>query len=134
MRYLMDTLRMLAYHAELDLARQLAPHLSKPETPYDVVRHTLFASGNAHRPGWRSPCERQVGAAAHSPGTDTPPARSPDTRIGHLSSPRNQCPNSPPPPLSQGFLPPPAARIRTSIVSPCPELRGWDSLDRRWRY
>ena len=45
MRYLMDTLRMLAYRAKLDLARQLAPHLSKPETAHEVVRHTLFDSG-----------------------------------------------------------------------------------------
>jgi len=44
MRYLMDTLRMLTYRAELDLARQLAPHLSKPETAHEIVRHTLFAS------------------------------------------------------------------------------------------
>ena len=44
MRCLMDTLRMLAYRAELELARQLAPHLSKPETAHEVVRHTLFAS------------------------------------------------------------------------------------------
>ncbi len=42
MRYLMDTLRMLAYHAELNLARELVPRLSKPETAHDVVRHTLF--------------------------------------------------------------------------------------------
>ncbi len=44
MRYLMDTLRMLAYRAELELARQLAPHLSKPKTAHEVVRRTLFAS------------------------------------------------------------------------------------------
>ena len=44
MRYLMDTLGMLAYRAELELASQLAPHLSKPETAYEVMRHTLFAS------------------------------------------------------------------------------------------
>ena len=35
---------MLAYRAELDLARPLAPHLSRPETAHEVVRHTLFAS------------------------------------------------------------------------------------------
>ena len=44
MRYLMDTLRMLAYRAELGLARQLAPHVSTPETAHEVVRHRLFAS------------------------------------------------------------------------------------------
>ena len=35
---------MLAYRAELDLARQLALHLSKPETPHETVRQTQFAS------------------------------------------------------------------------------------------
>ena len=44
MRYLMDTLRMLAYRAELELAKQLTPHLSKPETAQEAVRPTLFAS------------------------------------------------------------------------------------------
>ena len=44
MRYLMDPLRMLAYRAELELARQLAPHMSKLETAHEVVRHRLFAS------------------------------------------------------------------------------------------
>ena len=44
MRYLTDTLRMLAYRAKLDLANQLAPHRSKPETAHEVVRHTLLAS------------------------------------------------------------------------------------------
>ena len=39
----MDTLRLLAYRAELDLAGQLAPHLSKPDTAHGIVRHTLFA-------------------------------------------------------------------------------------------
>ncbi len=44
MRYLMDTLRMLAYRAELEPGKQLTPHLSKPETAQEAVRHTLFAS------------------------------------------------------------------------------------------
>ena len=44
MRCLMATPRMVAYRAELELARRLAPHLSKPETTYEVARHTLFAS------------------------------------------------------------------------------------------
>lgn len=36
--------RMLAYRAELDLARQLAPHEQEPETTHEVVDHNLFAS------------------------------------------------------------------------------------------
>ena len=44
MCYLVDTLPMLAYRAELELARQPASHLSKPETAHEVVRHALFAS------------------------------------------------------------------------------------------
>ena len=54
MRYLMDTLRMLAYRAELELARQLAPHLSKPKTAHEVVRHTLFASEASLAPDHRA--------------------------------------------------------------------------------
>ena len=56
-RYLMDTLQMLAYRGELDLARQLAAlltHLSKPKTAREVVRHTLFASGASLVPDHRS--------------------------------------------------------------------------------
>ncbi len=44
MRYLMDTLRMLAYRAELRLAEQLAPHLSRPEMAHEVIRETLLSS------------------------------------------------------------------------------------------
>ena len=51
MRYLMDTLCMLAYRPELELSRQPAPHLSKPETAHEVVRHTLFASEASLVPG-----------------------------------------------------------------------------------
>ena len=40
----MDTQRRLAYRAELDLAGQLAPHVSKPESAHEMVRHTLIAS------------------------------------------------------------------------------------------
>ena len=43
-RYLMYTLRVLACRAELDLARQLAPHISEPETAREIIRQTLFAS------------------------------------------------------------------------------------------
>ena len=35
--------RMLAYRAELDLTRQLAPHEQEPETTHEVVDHNLFA-------------------------------------------------------------------------------------------
>ena len=44
MRYLMDTLRMLAYRAELRLAEQLAPHLSRSEMAHEVIRETLLSS------------------------------------------------------------------------------------------
>ena len=43
-RYAMDSLRMPAYRAELVLARQLAPHLSNPETANEAVCNTLYAS------------------------------------------------------------------------------------------
>ena len=46
MRYLMDTLRMLAYRAELEVA--------KPKTAHEVVRHTLFASEASLAPGHRA--------------------------------------------------------------------------------
>ena len=42
--------------------------------------------------------------------------------IGALAEPPKSVPNPPPTLLSHGPSPPPAARIRTSIVSPCPEL------------
>ena len=41
---LMVSLPKLVYRAELDPARQLAPHLSNPETAHEVVRNILFAS------------------------------------------------------------------------------------------
>ena len=41
---LFDSLRMLAYRAELQLAAQTAPHLSKPESAHQVVRASLVAS------------------------------------------------------------------------------------------
>ena len=53
MGYLMDTLRLLAYRAELELARQLAPQLSKPETAHQVVRHTQAAGAASLVPDHR---------------------------------------------------------------------------------
>ena len=70
------------------------------------------AEDKAHRPRGRTASERQVGDAAHSAEARTPPAQ----------PPRTQCPNSSPQPLPHGLSSPPAARIWTSIVSPCPEL------------